>query len=155
MIYSGTDRLQSGPPTSFIMAGTRHYSPEGVQCALLIQQGDLDRAHEIAQNLDTPEGSFWHGIMHRREPDAWNAGYWFRKVGKHPIFPALLETVSQIKKRYPEEWLPLGDRWDPFQWIDFWEQARVKPGSEMERMALEIQQTEWQLLHDWCAGPTS
>jgi hypothetical protein len=34
----------------------------------------LDESHTISQDIDTPTGSYWHGIMHRREPDAGNPG---------------------------------------------------------------------------------
>src|ERR1039457_541515 len=53
-----------------------------------------EEAHRVAQDLDTPEGSYWHALVHRQEPDAGNSGYWFRRVGKHPIFPALLADAN-------------------------------------------------------------
>ena len=40
----------------------------------------LDESHTISQRIDTPSGSFWHGIMHRREGDFSNAKYWFRPL---------------------------------------------------------------------------
>ena len=43
----------------------------------------LDQSHTISQDLETKEGSFWHAIMHRREPDASNSKYWWRIVGAH------------------------------------------------------------------------
>ena len=36
----------------------------------------LDESHTISQGIHTPEGSFWHAIMHRREPDPMNSKYW-------------------------------------------------------------------------------
>jgi hypothetical protein len=111
----------------------------------------LDESHQVSQAIDTPDGSFWHGIMHRQEPDAGNAAYWFKRVGSHAIFPALLETASELARYRPEVRIRLGDKWDPFAFIDFCEQAREQPGSSAEMLAMEIQRAEWQLLFDSCA----
>src|SRR5437868_4066766 len=56
----------------------------------------LDESHAISQELDTPEGSYWHAIMHRREPDAWNSKYWWRKVGPHPVLARLREEAPAV-----------------------------------------------------------
>src|SRR5512132_3678170 len=42
---------------------------EAALAGLYLYFSCLDEAHEIAQPIDTPEGSYWHGIMHRQEPD--------------------------------------------------------------------------------------
>jgi hypothetical protein len=120
-------------------------APEAALAGLYLYFSCLEEAHSIAQNLHTPEGSFWHGILHRREPDPGNAAYWFRRVGEHPIFPELRRAALQIGLR-------VGDRWDPFRFIEYCEQARRMPGSEEEKIALQVQLAEWQLLFDYCAA---
>src|SRR4051812_4745927 len=37
---------------------------------------DLDRSHTVSQSITDATGSFWHGIMHRREGDFANSHYW-------------------------------------------------------------------------------
>lgn len=49
----------------------------------------LDRSHTISQDIASPEGSYWHGIMHRMEGDFGNSKYWGRQVGPHPVFEVL------------------------------------------------------------------
>jgi hypothetical protein len=128
-------------------------SPEGAMSGLWLYHDCFDEAHKIAQDLATVDGSFWHGILHRREPDPGNAAYWFRRVGRHPVFPALRDATAEIIARRPGAGLRLGPEWDPFQWIDYWEEARRQPGTEKEAAAMEIQRAEWELLFDWCARP--
>jgi hypothetical protein len=56
----------------------------------------LDESHRISQEIETTTGSFWHGIMHRRERDYDNAKYWFRRVGQHPTFPSLATAMCEL-----------------------------------------------------------
>lgn len=126
----------------------RAYAPEAALSGLWLYFSCLDEAHEIAQDVGSPEGSFWHGIMHRQEPDPANAGYWFRRVGQHPIFPALQAEAQRMGASWSQD-----NRWDPYAFIDFCEQARRRPGGADEQLALQVQRTEWQLLFDYCARP--
>jgi hypothetical protein len=43
---------------------------------------DWDRAHNIAQDIETNEGSWVHAYLHRVEGDRWNANYWYRRAGR-------------------------------------------------------------------------
>jgi len=115
----------------------------------------FDECHEIVQDLKSPEASFWHAILHRQEPDAANSAYWFRCVGAHPVFRDLWSAATDIVARYPDTGFKVGAKWDPFSFVNFCEQARQEPGSPSERVALEIQRAEWQLLFDYCARSRS
>jgi hypothetical protein len=98
----------------------------------------LDESHEISQGLHTAEGSFWHAIMHRREPDAANSKYWFRRVGTHPVLDQLREQAPSLGYKFT----------DPFAFVDFVERVR-DTGTPDEETARKVQLLEWQLLFDW------
>jgi hypothetical protein len=122
----------------------RALSPGAALAGLYLYFSCMDESHRIAQEIETPEGSFWHGILHRQEPDPGNAAYWFRRVGAHPVFPALRAAAAEIG-------VDFGPRWDPLAFIDLCEKARTRPGSVEERRAMEVQRAEWQLLFEYCA----
>ncbi len=66
------------------------------QAGVWLYHGYLDESHLLCQSIDTPTGSYWYGIMHRREPDASNAAYWFGRVGDHQIFGALTTSSASL-----------------------------------------------------------
>lgn len=53
---------------------------DAVTSGLWLLAGELDRSHDLSQQLKTPQGSFLHGVMHRREGDYGNAKYWFHRA---------------------------------------------------------------------------
>ncbi|QEG39586.1 hypothetical protein [Roseimaritima ulvae] len=112
---------------------------------LWLLAGDLDRSHTISQDLGCAEGSFWHGIMHRREGDYGNAKYWFRRVGSHPVF----EHIGALTGELPPT-LRTGDALDPFAFVDAVQQATAGlPGADQCR---DLQWLEWQCLFAACLG---
>lgn len=131
----------------------RALSPRGARAGLLLHHGQWEEAHRVAQDLETPEGSFWHGIIHRLEPDPANAAYWFRRTGRHAVFPSLRAAVREIEARYPRCRLKMGRDWDPLGWIDFWESARRDKAAEDWRMAADIDRAEWGILYQYCVNP--
>ena len=130
------ERLR-GASAGRLFPGAR--APEAALSGLYVYFSCFEEAHTIAQDIATMEGSYWHGILHRQEPDAGNAAYWFRRVGAHPIFAALAEASGREAP------------WDPFTFVDMCELARRQPGSELEARARGIQLLEWQMLFDYCA----
>jgi len=45
-------------------------------------KSDWTRAHNLAQEVDTKEGSWIHAYLHRKEGDSGNASYWYSRAGK-------------------------------------------------------------------------
>jgi len=45
-------------------------------------RGDWNRAHEVAQDVPDPDGAWVHAYLHRKEGDAGNAAYWYRRARK-------------------------------------------------------------------------
>ena len=65
---------------------SRHTPPERLPDLLTAlwheRRGDWNRAHEIAQDIDDRDACWVHAYLHRREGDAANAAYWYRRAGR-------------------------------------------------------------------------
>lgn len=87
----------------------------------------LDESHRLSQDIETTTGSFWHGIMHRREGDFGNAKYWFRRVGKHSTFSPIGEVAHELAKAAPSsstsQTILKWQNWEPVQFVDLCERA--------------------------------
>ena len=116
----------------------------------LLLRGDFQEAsHNLSQTISSPEGSYWHAIMHRLEPDYSNSKYWFNRVGPHPVFEQLAEQAPSITEA---EILAgfTSPAWDPFGYTDACE-AAVRGQLENCRRDLEqLQELEFDLLLAHC-----
>ena len=99
-----------------------------VQSGLLLWADALDASHDISQHIETRTGSYWHAIMHRREPDYSNSKYWFGRVGDHPIFPQLRQKAIDTLAEFDDKPAVLSEieytikntsDWDPFKFVDW------------------------------------
>jgi len=121
--------------------------------ALWLLHNFLDESHRISQDISTTSGSFWHGIMHRREGDFGNAKYWFQRVGDHAVFDTLANEAQQnaasAKASGEAQWLARCDRWNAFQFVDLCELV-WRGRREYEELCRKIAWMEWQLLFDYC-----
>jgi hypothetical protein len=54
-------------------------------------RGDWDAAHTVAQEIESPDGAWIHAYLHRKEGDAGNAAYWYKRAGK-PVASTSLDA---------------------------------------------------------------
>jgi hypothetical protein len=142
------------PETLFLHARR----PKAALAGLWLYFSAFEQAHSIAQDDPTTEGSLWHAILHRMEPDSGNSAYWYRQAGTHETHKSLSEEALSIVARYPKAGFHPCESWDPFEFIHFCDRARKAPKHDRDGVvvvALEIQRAEWQLLFDYCATVTS
>ena len=114
----------------------------GCLSGLWLYHDFLDESHGISQDFGGWIGSYWHGIMHRREPDAGNAKYWFRRVEPNPVYETLTGDAAELG-------LTVTGGWDPFAFVDRCERDRGT-GSDGETLCQRVQRREMQLLFDYC-----
>ena len=57
------------------------------------KKGDWDAAHGIAQDIETPMGSWLHALLHLIEGDLGNARYWFVEAGRPVKKPAQIDEL--------------------------------------------------------------
>jgi hypothetical protein len=103
----------------------------------------LAEAHTIFQEAKGDLGSYWHGMVHRREGDFDNARYWFRRAGELPIFTEIHRAAANHSELMARQ-----SNWDPYLFVGQCEQARFgDDGSLWELMAL--QRVEFDSLFDY------
>lgn len=124
--------------TDDLLGGEQIVSRNDAECVrsgLYLYLSALDESHTISQSISTDSGSFWHGIMHRQEPDYSNAKYWFRRVRRHPVYEEL-ERVT-------------GATWDALAFVDRCETAE-QGSAENRDVIVSLQRLEWQTLFEHC-----
>lgn len=62
------------------------------------QQGNWEGSHNIAQAINTRDGSWVHAYLHRKEGDQSNAQYWYRQAGKNIPSTTLEKEWEEIVK---------------------------------------------------------
>ena len=103
----------------------------------------LDRSHAISQTIETPTGSFWHAMMHRREGDFANSHYWYRKAANHPAMNRI-----DVAGGGAGAGTTVAD-YEAHEFVDRVDRAHAKGKAYGELISL--QRREWVALFEWCA----
>jgi predicted component of type VI protein secretion system len=69
-------------------------SRELLRALEMLESGDWDGAHQVAQEDRTAMGSWLHGIIHVIEGDRGNAAYWYQRAGRG--FPGMDSVKREI-----------------------------------------------------------
>lgn len=113
----------------------------------------LDTSHTLSQSIQTPTGSFWHAIMHRREGDFANAKYWYRRVGTHVALRTIAARINVLTESLPADKLIFrltANGFDPFALVDLVEAVHDSQDHPHRQLAVSVQKLEWQTLFETC-----
>jgi hypothetical protein len=155
------DGLQSHVKLNAGVGDARELFPQSRDAAaalagLALRLGDWDGAHHIAQDVATREGSYWHAILHRMEPDYSNSKYWFRQVGVHPIFVDLAQIAKDILHETSiQGWRVVEQSWSPLRFIEWAREAIENKQEDKEAVLRRIQDVEIIRLWEFCAQASS
>jgi hypothetical protein len=115
-----------------------------VRGGLLYALDAIQEAHAIFQDAKGDLGSYWHGMIHRREGDFDNARYWFRRSGILPVFSELHSAASQSSALMARQ-----SNWDPYVFTGECEQARFGETEGLNGL-VALQRVEFEVVFDYC-----
>jgi hypothetical protein len=122
--------------------------------AIWLWHNYLDESHKISQEIETSAGSAWHGIMHRREGDFWNANYWFARVRDKELFSDVAEEFSLRgfgRTSVPPNLASMLDKpWSPAAFTHEVERILKTSRSDQIEAALMLATAEWRALFCAC-----
>jgi hypothetical protein len=64
------------------------------------RKGNWEKAHSIAQEIHSLNGSWIHAYLHRKEGDTGNASYWYHMADKPYPTVELDEEWEQLVERF-------------------------------------------------------
>ncbi|HOY49707.1 MAG TPA: hypothetical protein PLJ60_10830 [Chryseolinea sp.] len=58
--------------------------------------GDWNKAHDLAQEVESADSSWVHAYLHRKDGDLGNAAYWYQQAGKPVCKKSLHDEWEEI-----------------------------------------------------------
>ena len=104
----------------------------------------LEDGHRIFQDAPGDLGSYWHGMMHRREGDFDNARYWFRRAGRLPVAHKLHSAACEYSPNMARQ-----ETWDAYLLTGLCEQAKFG-AQELVGECIKLQRVEFDGLFAYC-----
>ena len=127
-----------------------HKAKACIKAGLLEWNDDIHASHDICQDIYSKTGSYWHGIMHRREPDYGNAKYWYYKFPGYPTFDDLRAFALNLDDAGNQEIISFKQsielEWQAFDFIDLCSKAERSKDHELIKFCEAIQKEEIILL---------
>ena len=72
--------------------------PSPLRALWLDGTGDWPAAHDLASEIEPPDGARIHAYLHRKEGDLDNARYWYRQSGRAPFEGSLADEWSTLAR---------------------------------------------------------
>ncbi|MCC5844947.1 MAG: hypothetical protein JJU05_11905 [Verrucomicrobia bacterium] len=87
--------------SDFLHHCRQHDTPEAdwgppLQALWYAEKGNWEKAHELCQQGDLPDGAWVHANLHREEGDLSNARYWYQRAGKSESNQSIEEERRDI-----------------------------------------------------------
>lgn len=141
--------------SKFDQFAATHHLPEDTALRLravaFLYHDHHDPAHDLVQDLSDGDGALIHAVLHRREPDYWNAKYWFRQADMHPVYLALgrriVSPTPDPDRQALARKLTLPGAFDPFAFVDLCEQMERQTAQDPTvRWLRQVQHSEFEEL---------
>lgn len=151
--------LRGSTPDSLVGAGGHALATQAVLAGIWVAADLFDEAHEVAQALPDEWGAWWHAILHRREPDASNALYWYRKVNPPATVKSALgaQALGALGAVAPQGLEPLATAlrtrgmWEPVPYVSACERGQAgKLSAEAVGALIALQRLEWRAWMNHC-----
>jgi hypothetical protein len=143
--------LQAQLEAFFKKAGLSQDRRVRLGAAALLYHDHHDAAHDLVQDMTDADGALIHAILHRREPDYWNAKYWYRRIADHPIYRHLAAALTGLSANEVGQALAtrlaVTGTVDPFVFVDSCEElARAESNDPQVAFLRSVQQAEFEAL---------